>query len=77
VPLLKIVFVAAALVAVLGRYFQELHRLGVIKRLEPAEARRYFESTRQSGETMMLVLTAVLAAGAIAAMVYTFVVQRP
>ncbi|HET6281733.1 MAG TPA: hypothetical protein VFH73_12225 [Polyangia bacterium] len=75
-PILKIIFVAAALVACLGRYFQEMHRISVVKRLPPADARQYFESTRQRGETMMLVVTVVVMALGVAAVLYTFVLPR-
>jgi hypothetical protein len=77
VPILKIMFVVAALVACLGRYVQELHRLSVIKRLPPADARQYFESTRQRGETMMLVVTVVVLMLAAVAVTYTFILPRP
>ena len=74
--LFKLIFVVAAMAAGVGRYLQEMHRLTVIKRLPPAEARRYYESTRQRSETMMLVVTGVLMAGAVAALVYTFVIPK-
>jgi hypothetical protein len=76
VPILKIIFVAAALVACLGRYFQEMHRLTVIKRLPPVDARQYFESTRQRSETMMLVVTVVVMVLGAVAVTYTFVLPR-
>ena len=71
-PLLKIVLVAAALLAVVGQYLQEMKRLVIIKKLPGAQARDYYERTRQRNERMLLVGTVVLAAGAVAVALYTF-----
>lgn len=74
--LVKVIFVAAALLVTLGQYFQEMHRLSVIKRLPPVDAHRYFEANRQRSETMLLIFTLALMAAATVAVVYTFVLPR-
>lgn len=71
-PILKIVLIAAALLAVVGSYLQEMRRLVVIKKLPGAQARDYYERTRQRNERLLLVGTVVLAAGALAVSIYTF-----
>jgi hypothetical protein len=75
VPIVKIALVALALLTVVGQYLQEMHRLSVIRRLPGAQARDYYERTRQRSERAMAVVTALLAMGAAAAMVYTFVIR--
>jgi hypothetical protein len=71
-PILKIVLIAAALLAVVGQYLQEMRRLVVIKKLPGAQARDYYERTRQRNERLLLAGTVVLAAGAVAVTIYTF-----
>jgi hypothetical protein len=74
--LVRLVFVIAATLAVAGRYFQELHRLSVIKRMSGAQARAYYERTRERSERFLTVLTAGMVVLAVAAAVYTFVLHR-
>jgi hypothetical protein len=70
--LFRLALVIAATLAVMGRYLQEQHRLSIIRRLPGARARDYYERTRERSERFLGVLTAVLAALAVAAALYTF-----
>jgi hypothetical protein len=74
VRVLKIILVAAALVASGVQYFQETRRLATIRRLPGPEARDFYEATRERGERLMLVVTALLVAAGAAALVKTFVI---
>lgn len=74
--LVKFALVTLAMITVVAQYLQEMHRLGVIRRLPGREARDYYERTRQRSERAMAVVTALLAAGAITAVVYGFVIRK-
>jgi len=76
VQLFRIIVVAAALLTVVGQYVQEMHRLTVVRRLSGMQAREYYERTRQRRERMLVVVTVLMAAIAVAAGVSAFLVQR-
>ena len=67
--------VLLALLATLGGYFQEKKRLGEIRALPPAAARDAYEKAQARRDRMMVLVTAALVAGAIAALI-AFKVQR-
>jgi len=75
-PLFRFALVVVGTLVALGRYLQESRRLGIIKRLPGPQARDYYERTRQNHERFLLVLAVILAAMAVAAVVYTFVLPR-
>jgi hypothetical protein len=75
-PLFRFALVVLATLVALGRYLQEARRLSIIKRLPGAQARDFYERTRQNNERSLLVLSVGLVAAAIAAVVYTFVLPR-
>lgn len=74
--LLRIVLVLAALLAVVGQYLQEMHRLVTIKKLPGLQARDYYEATRQRGEKLLLVGTVALALLAVGTAIYVFGFSR-
>ncbi len=74
--LFKIAVIGLALLAMVGQYLQEMRRLSIIKRLSGREARNYFERTRQRTEVLLFAAAGMLAAGAVVAIVYVFVLGR-
>ena len=74
--LLRLLLVIATTAAVVGSYFQEMHRLALIKRMPGDRARAYYEATRERSERLLAGVTVGLALGAIAAAVYVFLVPR-
>lgn len=74
--LVKIVLLAAALLAVVGQYLQEMRRLVIIKKLPGRQARDYYEATRQRNEMLLLVATVALAVLAVGGAVYVFGFSR-
>jgi hypothetical protein len=75
-PLFRLVLVIVSTLVVMGRYLQEMRRLSVIKRLPGPRARDYYERTRENSELFLTVMAAVLALGAVAAIIYTFVLRK-
>jgi hypothetical protein len=73
--LIRLALVILATLAAVGRYLQEMHRLSVIKRLPGAQARAYYERTRERSERFLAVLTGALALLAVGSAVYTWVVR--
>jgi len=67
--MLRVVFVAVAVVAVCARYLRERRRIGVVERMSGTAGLDYLERTRSHGDRFDLVVTIVLAAGASAALV--------
>ena len=67
--------VALAALATLGGYFQEKKRTATILALAPSAARDLYEKSQLRRERVLIAVTAVLVAGAIAALVL-FKVQR-
>jgi hypothetical protein len=61
--------VLLALLATLGGYFQEKKRLGEIRALSAAAARDLYEKAQARRDRMMLLVTAALVAGAVAALI--------
>jgi hypothetical protein len=74
--LFRLILVIGATLAMVARYLQETHRLSVIKRLPGDRARAYYERNRDRSERFLTVLTVVLAAAALFATVFTFVLKR-
>ena len=68
--------VALAALATLGGYFQEKKRLGAILALPAAAARDLYEKAQTRRDRVLTLVTAVLALGAIAAVVLVTVVRR-
>jgi hypothetical protein len=66
--LVNAAIVILALLATLGGYLQEKKRLATMLELSPAEARELYEKAQLRRERVMMVVTAVLVAGAIAAL---------
>ena len=73
--LLNGAIVLLALLATLAGYLQEKKRLATILALPPAAARDLYEKAQLRRERVLIAVTAVLVAGAIAALVL-FKVQR-
>ena len=73
--LLNGAIVLLALLATLGGYLQEKKRLATILTLAPSAARDLYEKSQLRRERVLIAVTAVLVAGAIAALVL-FKVQR-
>jgi hypothetical protein len=73
--LINAAIVALALVATLGGYLQEKARLAKILQMSPAAARDMYERAQVRRERVMMVVTGVLIAGAIAGLIL-FKVQR-
>lgn len=67
--LVRLIAVVAATLVVVGEYLQEMQRLSVIKRLPADQARAFYESTRERSERVLTIFTAVLALGAVAALI--------
>jgi hypothetical protein len=61
--------VALAVLATLGGYLQEKKRLATILSLPPAQARALYEKAQLRRERVLMLITAVLIAGAVAALV--------
>jgi hypothetical protein len=74
--LFRLALVIAATLAVVARYLQEQHRLSVIKRLSGAQARAYYERTRERSERFLGVLTGALVVLAVGAVLYTWLGRR-
>ena len=68
--------IALAALATLGGYFQEKKRLGTILTLPAAAARELYERTQARRDRVLMLVTAVLVVGAIAAVVLVKVVRR-
>ena len=60
--------VALALLATLGGYLQEKKRLATILSLPPTDARALYEKAQRRHERVLMLITAVLVAGAVAAL---------
>lgn len=73
--LLNGAIVLLALLATLAGYLQEKKRVATILALPPAAARDLYEKAQLRRERVLIAVTAVLVAGAIAALVL-FKVQR-
>jgi hypothetical protein len=67
--LINAALVALALLATLGGYLQEKKRLATILALPPAAARALYEKAQLRRERVLMVVTALLVAGAIVALV--------
>ena len=67
--MLRAIFVAVAIAAVVARYLRERRRVGIVERLPGSEGLAYLERTRTRNDRFDLVVTVVLAAGAAAAVV--------
>jgi hypothetical protein len=68
--------IALAALASLGGYFQEKKRLGAILALPAAAARELYEKTQTRRDRVLMLVTAVLVVGAIAAVVLVKVMRR-
>jgi hypothetical protein len=68
--------IALAALATLGGYFQEKKRLGTILALPAAAARDLYEKAQARRDRVLMLVTAVLVVGAIAAVVLVKVVRR-
>jgi hypothetical protein len=68
--------VALAALATLGGYFQEKKRLAAILAMPAAAARDLYEKAQARRDRVLIVVTAVLVAGAVAAIVLVKVVRR-
>lgn len=67
--LVNAAIVLLALAATMGGYLQEKGRLAKILQMSPAAARDLYERAQVRRERVMMVVTAVLVAGAIAALI--------
>ncbi len=70
--ILKAVLVLLAVAVMVGRYFQERKRLAVMQQMSGERARDHYEAARRGGDTFLVVLTALFAAGAATALGYYF-----
>jgi hypothetical protein len=70
---LNAVIVALAVLGMLGGYLQEKGRLAKILQMPPAVARDLFEKAQVRRERVMVIVTAMLVALAIAALVMVMV----
>jgi hypothetical protein len=68
--------VALAALASLGGYFQEKKRLAAILAMPAAAARNLYEKAQTRRDRVLMVVTAVLVVGAVAAIVLVKVVRR-
>jgi hypothetical protein len=68
--------VALAALATLGGYFQEKKRLAAILTLPPAAARDLYEKAQSRRDRVLMLVTAVLMVGAVAAVVLVRVTRR-
>lgn len=73
--LLKVLILAAAMLAAAGQYLQETRRLAIIKRMSGPDGRAYYERTRQRSEKLLLVVAIVLGLVATAVALHTFVLS--
>ena len=69
VRLIRILFVAVAVLAVVARYLRERRRIGIVERLPGREGLAYLERTRSGGDRFDLMVTVALVAGACASLV--------
>lgn len=67
--MIRILFVALAVLAVAARYLRERRRISVVERLSGREGLAYLERTRSGGDRFDLVVTIVLAVAASASLV--------
>jgi len=67
--LINAAIVALALLATAGGYLQEKKRLETILALPPAAARAFYEKAQLRRERVLMVVTGLLVAGAIASLV--------
>ena len=74
--LLNAAIILLALLATAGGYLQEKARLAKFLELPPAAARDLYEKAQAQRERVMMVVTAVLVAGAVAALIYFKLVVR-
>ena len=68
--------VALAALAALGGYFQEKKRLAAILAMPAAAARDLYEKAHARRDRVLMLVTAVLVAGAVAAIVLVKVARR-
>jgi hypothetical protein len=68
VQLIRLIVIALAGVAAVAGYIHEARRLQVVQQLPGDQARAYYESGRARGERLMWLVTAALAAAAVAAL---------
>ncbi len=68
--------VALAALATLGGYFQERKRLAAILALPAAAARDLYEKAQARRDRVLMLVTAVLVVGAVAAIVLVKVARR-
>ena len=73
---LNTAIIALAALATLGGYFQEKKRLGTILALPAAAARDLYEKAQARRDRVLMLVTAVLVVGAIAAVVLVKLVRR-
>jgi hypothetical protein len=73
--LLNAAIVILALLATLGGYLQEKKRLATILEMSPAAARELFEKAQVKRERVLMLVTAVLVAAAVMALLL-FKVRR-
>jgi hypothetical protein len=76
VRFVNVAIVALAALATLGGYFQEKKRLAAIVTLPAAAARDLYEKAQARRDRVLMLVTAVLVVGAIAAVVLVKVVRR-
>jgi len=76
VRFLNAALVALALLATLGGYLQEKKRLATILALSPEAARDLYEKAQLRRERVLIVVTAVLVAAAVVALVLFKAVRR-
>jgi hypothetical protein len=69
VRIIRLLFVAVAVLAVAARYLRERRRISVVERLSGREGLTYLERTRSGGDRFDLIVTIVLTAGAAASVV--------
>jgi hypothetical protein len=74
--LVRLALVIAATLAAVARYLQEMHRLSVIRRLPGAQARAYYERTRERSERFLAFLTLGLVVLAVGAVLYAVLGRR-
>ena len=74
--LVNAALVVLALLATLGGYLQEKNRLATILALPPAKARALYERAQLRRERVLIAVTALLIAAAIAALVLFKLVRR-
>jgi hypothetical protein len=67
--MLRAIFVAVTVIAVVARYLRERRRVSVVERLSGTEGLDFLERTRTRSDRFDLVVTGVLVAGAAASLV--------